>query len=386
MKKPFMVWLALAWCWLPATPAIAEFRIGFKAFVEVGYNSRDKEMTNNAKNSVNNVFINMPSSSRIYGRFREENVSGYFELGLSHSRRNPGNVKFRKLYGEYSFGNSKLQAGQTEPLTARFVSPQYLGSAVESQSSGREVNSRSLLRGCGTPNYNRVPVVNYTYRSGHISLQAGAFAGPGGRVSGTVTDPGEDIDRYWDLPGLEFSVGYKTSRFYIAPGFAWGRVRWQGVPKGEDDAVAAWLVNLPFQINCGPAVLRLNPYYGRNIGAFTRNDRNGYGKPILVDEEFKDVTQYGGWVHLGVKFGIVSANLIYGHSHYRNDDWARQGAASWVNDNYSRNAYVINFPVAVATNFHLVPELGYYDYGDRPQDNVNLGKEILAGVQFQIEY
>ncbi|MBF0498483.1 MAG: hypothetical protein HQK58_18210 [Deltaproteobacteria bacterium] len=386
MKRPFLVYLALASCLLPAATAMAEFRIGFKAYVELGYDSRDKAQTNNGKNRVSSVFINMPSSSRIYGRFRQDNVSGYFEVGLSNSRRNPGNAKFRKLYGEYAFGNSKLQAGQTEPLTARFVSPQYLGAAAESSSSGREVNSRSLLRGCGTPNYNRVPVVNYTYRSGHISLQAGAFAGPGGRIGGAITGPDENSDRYWDLPGLELSAGYKTSLIYIAPGFAWGRVKWQGVPIGEDDSVAAWLVNMPCQINYGPAVLRLNPYYGRNLGAFTRNDRNGYGKPILVEEEFKDVIQYGGWIHLGVKFGIVSTNLIYGHSHYRNDDWTRQGQVSWVNDDYSRKAYVINFPVAVATNFTLVPELGYYVYGDRPEDNLNLGKEILAGVQFQLEY
>ncbi|MBF0552536.1 MAG: hypothetical protein HQK60_18645, partial [Deltaproteobacteria bacterium] len=385
MKKSSMVWLALAWLLFSAAPAMAEFRIGFKVFVEMGYDSKDKEQTNNGRNSVSGTFIDMPTYSRIYGRFRRENVSGYFEVGLSHSKKNPEGVKFRKLYGEYAFGNFRLQAGQTEPLTARFMRPQYLGSVVETQSSGREVNSRALLRGCGVPNYNRLPVVNYTYRSGHISLQAGAFAGPGGRTGGAITSPDENADRYWDLPGLEFSAGYKTSLFYIAPGFAWGRVKWQGVPVGEDDAVAAWLVNMPFQINCGPAVLRLNPYYGRNIGAFTRSDRNGYGKPILVDEEFKDVTQYGGWVHLGVKFGLVSANLIYGYSHYQNDDWPRQGAASWSNDNYARHAYVANLPVAVATNFKLVPELGYYDHGVRPVDNINLGQEVLAGIQLQIE-
>jgi hypothetical protein len=384
MKKLLIACLAVAVCLMLAAPAMAEFKIGFLAYTDLGYSTKDKMLTTNGKENVTSAFLNVPGHSRVYGTFKKENVTGYFEIGLGNAE-GPSSARFtqiRKLYGVYHFGNHQIQAGQTEPLLSRFNPPQLMGLGD---------NSHIIMIGWGNPNYERLPVANYSYSSGPFTFMGGFFAPPGGNVGGSFAAPATGTDKYWTVPGVELKLAYRTEMFYIAPAAAWGQVKWEGVPNGADDSANCFVANMPIQVNFGLVTFKMNPYIGRNIDGFTHYNgavtggfNSGYGRPLLVSGKMYDTNEWGGWANLFTKVGIVGVNLMYGRQQYNNDDWKTKGGYS--QDSYSRNAYVLNFPIGIDTNFTVMPEFALYQYGDRPQDNKGLGNEFLGGVQFQLKY
>ncbi|MBF0510499.1 MAG: hypothetical protein HQK57_16455, partial [Deltaproteobacteria bacterium] len=336
MKKLLVACLAVAVCLMLAAPAMAEFKVGFLAYTDLGWSTKDKMLTVNQKENVTSNFLNMPGHSRVYGTFKKENVTGYFEIGLGNDELRPRDVNLRKLYGVYHFGNHQIQAGQTEPIAARFNPPQLMGLGV---------NNHIIMIGWGNPNYERLPVANYSYSSGPFTFMGGFFAPPGGKVGGSFTAPATGTDMYWNVPGVEMKFAYRSEMFYIAPAVAWGQVKWEGTPDAVDNSANCFLVNMPVQINFGLVTFKMNPYIGRNIEGFTHyvstagGFDSGYGRPLLVSGKMYDTNEWGGWANLFTKVGIVGVNLMYGRQQYNNDDWKTK--AGYSQDSYNRNAYVL---------------------------------------------
>ena len=138
MKRLLTVILAVALVFAFTIPASADFKMGIMSFTDIGYSmtseDRQKVLTGNPNaDSKYTAFVDTPIHNRLYGNFSNENMGGYYELGLGFGGNDVGfstgeDEYFRKLYGWYKIGNLMIEAGHTEPLGAsRFNPTQLLG-------------------------------------------------------------------------------------------------------------------------------------------------------------------------------------------------------------------------------------------------------------------
>ncbi len=383
MKRLFVFAVALAVALMMAVPAKADFMVGMMAYTDLGVYYRSGERMRSQSggsvdNSVTDVFVNMPHHSRLYSKCTTEDCGGYFELGVgsdaSVSDVGFANANFRKLYGWYNFGPLTLEAGHTEPLGACRQNPTQLFGL------GRAL--KILLVGFGNI-YERAAQVNLIYQGGPMYFAAGVW-------TDSPFELWEDGEEYQYAPTVTLVGGMNTAAFSILPNFTLMHAEVEDTAAADSKATA-WVIEVPVSIQAGMIGAKLSGHYGKNVGnIFTRFYNLSYvGQHASTraqaepDGTVQDTTCWGGYFDVSFGGKPLAVHLMGGIQKVENDAWSND-------DSNTRWAGVIRVPYSVTGAFTLSPEVGYYVFGDDVNvpagGNKDLGKEWLAGVQFQFVF
>jgi len=379
MKRLFIFAAVLAVAFSIAIPAKADFVVGMMAYTDLGYYYRNSERMKtqnpNVDGGVGDVFIDMPHHSRLYSKCTTEECGGYFELGVGSDTETSigtANANFRKLYGWYDFGNFRIEAGHTEPLGACRINPTQLFGL------GRALHI--ILAGWGNI-YDRAAQANLIFQGGAFYAAAGVSTNDRFGIFGT----GEE---YNYVPRVQLQAGVNTATFSILPNFTFEQARGKDTPN-KDTSAYAWVIEVPVSIKAGMFGVNLSGHWGYNVGtAYARFYNLSYGGQnatgaiqVKADGGVENTLCWGGWFDVSFGGKPLELHLIGGIQHVQNDIWEHH-------DSNTRYAAVVRVPYAVSGNFTLSPEIGYYDYGDdvNKEGNRDLGREWLAGVQFQFVF
>jgi hypothetical protein len=363
-------------------PAMADFKMGIMAYTDIGYFHRDEDRHRILSgkplgDDTTSAFVDIPVHSRLYGKFSNQNMGGYAEIGMGQSGTeisSTGNrLTMRKMYGFYKWGNLQLTAGQTEPLgAARYVASQLMGEG-ESQ--------HFLLAGWGSL-YMRNPQVDLEYRSGmwYLGVAASEIVhsfDSGGNTGGVEESP---------VPTGDLVIGIRTKPLEMTlNGSASFNTFTNEKPTADDDA-QAWYVSLNTDVKLGMCQFRFHPYYGQNVA----NMGFAYMSPASVlffdtDGVTHDTDTYGGFVDLTIGGEPFLVHLMSGYAVAKNDFFKTKNPRS--KDEEKRWSWAVRGAYKVGANFTLSPEISWYDYGeDVLGDGEDLGTEWMGGVQFQFEF
>jgi len=361
MKRILLGIMAVAMVMICAAPAMADFSVGLMSFTDVGYRWESKNAVN-GKSSIATAFLDEAVHSRLYVKTSNENMSGYMELGMGFGgpiagAQNVENVNFRKIFGDYKFGDFKLTVGHTERMGQSERNPsQLLGL------------NQGYIIGMGFGNlYTRVTQVRLEQRTGiwywgisaNTPLQAL-------NVEGVTYSP------TWNWAGL---VGIRTDMFWATLDGNVSFTNAKDTPAGADSSATAWLVGLNLQGRFGFVTIEVNPWYGRNIG----NIGYGFLSPadsvqVSATGKVFDSKVWGGWADVTIGGDPFLVHLIGGYTEADNDLFAEK---------QRRYMAVIRGEYKIAANFSLSPEFGYYNFGSDTTTKASLGSNWLAGVQFQ---
>lgn len=361
MKRLLIGSLAVALVVMFAMPAAAEFHMGVMAYTDVGYRF-DSDERSASGDSQYNAFVDLARHSRLYGRWSEENMGAYMELGMGSGGPSSGgaDTNFRKLYGFYKFGDWQITAGHTEALGAsRYNASQLLGF---------NENNHIIMLGFGNL-YQRVAQVDIEYRAGMW------YFGFGINTPSSFGLEGSEYSPMWKLAGVG---GIRTKHVWVTLDGMINIASSDGEPQGADSSATAWAGTLVVDLKFNILDIRINPFYGQNIGNL------GYGllgaaANVQYDAagQVEDTDSWGGYIDVTIGGDPFLVHLLAG---YHNDD------NELYNDAQEKYAFGARGAWKVAKNFTLSPEVMYYSYGDDVFTNDDLGNEWLAGVQFQFVF
>jgi hypothetical protein len=139
----------------------------------------------------------------------------------------------------------------------------------------------------------------------------------------------------------------------------------------------------------GPASIYFGGYFAENTGAY--GAFQGYGEATLnkgnpiwdaADNDFADNEEFGGI--LVVNFKI-------------NDMLSAEGGIGYVSNEYKVAnvkseteimTYYANLPIQLADGVFVVPEIGYFDFGDKKVGGVETkqGSDTYFGAKWQINF
>jgi hypothetical protein len=407
MKKLFVVGMAALLLVAFSVPAMAEVKIGGIIFTDFYYIDRDKDNMFNPQRTIpnvregrsfNNTQIQVPNITRLYGRWtNEDNVGMYIEFGLGQggggidlsSSDDSNSAVIRHAYGWWD------------------VNPMFQIMAGHSTTPFSPLNPNQLL-GTRSGSVNVIGVGYGDYYAGRFAQVRGTFKfNKMVKLEIALVDPNGNMVPYHTTPAAFFPTGYSANNsmiprvdisvplylgpVHLYPGFLWQR-RGVDLPSGStvDDSLTTWIGTLGGKLGMGPFALSAEFNYGENWG----NTRGlaGVSQPARIslatlkaDNNINNAETYSFWVDLSYKFGPVTPSLIYGQMKTKNNE-------VFNNNNYDTEAksqmYGISVPIDLAKGFRVRPELMFYDDGDYKthSGSENMGKYMIAGVQFQITF
>lgn len=355
MKRLLVISLSVACVLIFAVSAMADFKMGIMSYTDIGYFHQDSEAIGMTSDRTK-AFVDEARHSRLYGKFSNENMGGYMELGMGSGGVVSTDVNFRKLYGWYKTGNVTFHAGHTESVgSARFNASQLLGF---------NENNHIIMLGYGNL-YTRIAQVGVEWRQGPWYFQIAA---------------GRPIDAF-GLTGVEYpptprgdaALGIRTKNFWatLCATFAWTLT--DDELAGADDQATAWVVDLPMDFKFGMISLRVAPHYGQNVGNLYGLMKNA---GVIVDAQgrVEDTDVWGGYADLTIGGKPFLVHIIGGIENADNDTYATD-KTTW--------ALAVRGAYKVGANFTVSPEIGLYDNGDNVNTEADAGQEWLAGIQFQ---
>ncbi len=388
MKKLVFVFAMLAmltmaagaWAANDAVPG-PSVTVNGRITTELGYQNLSKELTTNKKDDVTTAFVNVTSGSYLRATFTsaDKTTGGLIELSVASSAGSSESTGLRFAYGWWKVGNCKLVAGQTD---------NWLGSMAyaPSQVLGDRQSTKENLRRWGYVYSGRNPQINFQWQSGNFGFMIAAVQ-PGSEKLPTVTG----ADTYASLPRFDAAVEFKAGGFSIAPGAGWSQVKFQGVTMGDDSATQ-WVAMVPMKFTTGPLTIKLSAHTGNNIDLEWSGQKLSATRSLPISEPIRDAKgkitdtkTTGGALSLEYKItDALSAGAGYGMEKHENDYWKQSNG--YKNEDFSINAWYINFPYQVTKNFTLTPEVSYYNYGDSLTTGKDNGNEWLAGFQFRFVF
>jgi hypothetical protein len=371
MKKIILAIAALA---LIASPALAvDWNFYGSARMATYYNSRDFNNTTNFDDldgggltltDVNNrgtdfdddqVQWDLQGNSRLGATVKAENVGGRFEFGVNES-----DITSRRLYGTWDFGAAELKVGKDYSPVKQFI-------------SGQVFDGDAGLLGNGTA---------YGGRNGQIGLSFGGFE------VAAVTNPGNNLrnidtgDKDIYLPRLEAAWGmsFDTWNFKLLGGFNWFQYENAG-PDEEDVDVYSWILGADAGVNFGPAYIKAAINYGTNW-ANAGWSGGGDGASFDGDDDTDDVDTLMGALIAGFKFtDQLTFEAGAGYTENDSDAPGEDDSDVW--------AYYLQAVISLAPGVWIIPEAGYYDYGDDFSADGNgrdAGNQFYAGAKWQIDF
>ncbi|MFO7600651.1 MAG: hypothetical protein R6X27_12705 [Candidatus Desulfacyla sp.] len=396
MKKLFVLGMAALLLVAFSVPAMADVKIGGIIFTDFYYINRDKDNMFNpqrGQGSYSNTAIQVPNITRLYGRWtNEDNVGMYIEFGLGQggggidasSSDDQNSAVVRHAYGWWDVNPMfQIMAGHSTTPFSPLNPNQLLGTRSGS------VN----IIGVGYGDYyaGRFAQVRGTFKFGKVAKLEIALVDPNGAQSaGGQFYPTPYSANNTLIPRVDISVPLYLGPVHLYPGFLWQR---RGVDtvvgSTVDDNITTWIGTIGGKFGMGPFALSGEFNYGENWG----NTRGlaGYSMPARMssaslksDNNINNAETWSWWVDLSYKFGPIAPSLIFGMMDTKN-----KVSGTDVGIESQSMMYGVSVPIDLAKGFRIRPELMWYDDGKLKTDNLgddNLGKYLIAGVQFQITF
>ncbi len=398
MKKLFVLGIAALLLVAFSVPAMAEVKIGGIIFTDFYYLQRNSKSAaiyegTNGKESYSNTRIELPSITRLYGRWtNEDNVGMYIEFGIGGASGSTA-VSVRHAYGWWDVNSQfQIMAGHsTTPFSP--LNP--------SQLLGTQDNSLNII-GVGYGEYysGRFPQVRATFEMNKMFGIALAVVDPNGGArfidaSGTINP--QDYTTSTKIPRFDLGAHINIGPVVLYPGLLWQQRTFdKQVNSTIDDSVSTYAGSLGLKFGMGPVMLTAEGNYGQNIGntrmliganpTATNSGVTSYRPTVNSDYRLDDTTGWGYWIDLAFKFGPVTPHLIFGQMSSSGDDNPLD---------YKSMMWGISCPIQLAKGFSVRPELMWYDDGDSntawnnttaTQSSVDSGSYQVFGVQFQITF
>jgi hypothetical protein len=294
------------------------------------------------------------------------------------------------MYGTWNFGAGKLKVGKDYTPVSQFV-------------SGQVFDEDLGLLGIGTQYGNRTPQIVFSFGGFDIAfVQQKKDLITGLKAATTATFAATNVlgqPVYVDLstkdngsvrsylPKFEASYGmsFDAWNFGIQGGYQYYTI--SGVTgtngsTGNDVDVTSYTIGGNVGFNFGPAYAKGAVSYGQNWGqaAWGLNGFNNGGSDAYWDGDdgTDDTTSYQFALVAGMKAtDMLSFEAGFG---YRNDDPDVNGA-----DDQSVWAIYGQSVIAMAPGVYIIPEVGYYDYGDA-FDGKAAGNSFYLGAKWQIDF
>jgi hypothetical protein len=310
-------------------------------------------------------------NARLGARVKAENVSGRVEIQMRADQGgDPGNVittESRLIYGEWKFGAGKLLVGKAYTPVSQFV-------------SGQAYNEDLGLLSVGASYGQRINGLQLSFAGLTVALLE-----PNGANISAVTVG--DVDEY--LPKIEakYGMSFDMFSFNVMGGYQTYTIEdgQAGAPAGfvtDDVDVDSYIVGGDAAVNFGPAYVKGAVSYGENIAnaAWDIGIVTAAASATLnaAGDDTDDVTTLQWCLVGGFKFtDQVSFEAGFG---WREDDYDGPG----LDEDDGWNLYVQSV-ISLAPGVWIVPEAGYYDYGD---DNTGAdeGSTFYLGAKWQIDF
>jgi len=410
MKKLFVLGMAALLLVAFAVPAMADVKIGGIIFTDFYYLDRDKNNSifwGTGPDSFNNTAIQVPDITRLYARWtNEDNVGMYIELGIGEDGGNtfskdgkPVNyvtdvgVNVRHAYGWWDINPSfRIMAGKSTTPLSPLAPSQLIGTRAGSLNVGApgygELYSGRVAQVRGTFNFSKAVRLEVALVDPNGILAMGDY-GP------WLGGEGVDYQTNTKIPRIDIGVP-----IYVGPVSIYPSLMYQhrtvdtigALNNGIDNDVDTYVGSLGAKAGFGHFGIEVEGNYGQNWGNSWGNA--GASMPSRISRAFlntttneiEDATTYSFWVDLSYKIGPVTPHLMYGQE--KTESKAMLGTACVDRDAKSQ-FWGISVPIDLAKGFRVRPEITFWDDGDletngqTPQD---LGKYMIAGVQFQITF
>jgi hypothetical protein len=368
MKKLILVIAALA---LIASPAMAvDWNFYGSARMATFYNSRD--YNNGTAADLNDgpatpgdlddddqIQWDLQTNSRLGATVKAENISGRFEVAL---RQGDGGgdqtVNTRRIFATWDFGAGKLKVGKDYTPVSQFI-------------SGQAFAGDAGLLGNGAA---------YGSRNGQISLSFGGFeiaaiTNRGANIRGLDTG---DQDIY--LPKLEagWGMSFDTWNFGVMGGLQYFEYEDAG-PNTEDVDVTSWIIGGDAGVNFGPAYVKGAVSYGEN---WSNAGWSGAVAPAAFDgdDDIDSITTLQVALVGGFKFtDQMTFEVGAGYNDNDSDVKGEDESDVW--------AYYGQAVISLAPGVWLIPEAGYYNYGDDfGGTGKDAGDQLYLGAKWQIDF
>ena len=317
----------------------------------------------------------MQGNSRLGANVKADHIKGQVELGLGPGSGDgdgsDGGVSTRRVYGTWNFGAGSLKVGKDYTPVSVFV-------------SGQVFDADAGLIGFGAP---------YGGRPGQLELEFGGFkvAAITPKINaGLDTDDGANSaggQAKRVIPKLEASwgMGFDAWNFDLFGGYQYYSLKDVDSltnPGSTDDVtVTSYIVGASGKFNFGPAYVGAQFMYGENMadarwsgGSFAKATWDG-------DDSTNDVTTYGGIFVAGMK---VSDMLSFeaGVGYIVDDPKDADNGFDEKTKAYDVYGQAV---VALAPGVYIIPEAGYRDFGNNPQDE-DQGTQFYLGAKWQIDF
>jgi hypothetical protein len=379
MKK-LTILMALAAVVCFSVPAMAvDWNFYGSARMSTFYTSTDPDDTGDESTDLRWDF---QGNSRLGANVKADHIKGQIELGLardvpeqdlSRSDGGDGGVVTRRAYGTWNFGSGSLKVGKDYSPVSQFVSAQAF-------------DEDAGLIGFGAP---------YGGRPGQIALSFGgfdvAFITP--KISTDLEDTSDDSNLLAAggqpkriIPKLEASwgMGFDAWNFKLFGGYQYYSLKnVVSLDNGDENdiSVDSYIAGVSSMFNFGPAFVGVQFQYGQNMGdarwgysAFSNAGWDG-------DDSTNDVTSMGGILIAGMK---VSDMLSFeGGIGYIQDD-PKDAPNGFDEKTKAYNVYLMS-TIALAPGVYIIPEVGYKDFGNNPQDE-DQGDQMYLGAKWQIDF
>jgi hypothetical protein len=364
MKKIILVIAAVA---LLAPPALAvDWNFYGSARMATFWTSRDYgDGLNDAGTDDSDADLQwaLQGNSRLGATVKAENVGGRFELGLKGNSGGDVDVGTRRIFGTWDFGAATLKVGKDYTPVSQFI-------------SGQVFDADLGLLGIGTM---------YGNRTGQISLSFGGFEvaliDPNdAAISGLTTG---DIDTMFPKIEAKYGMSFDTWNFNVRGGYQHYEVEDATVDLDEDIDVDSWIIGGDAGVNFGPAYVKGAVSYGQNVGNAAWNlpgTRTSGGIATFDGTDDIDDVDTLMWALVGgFKFtDQLTFEVGFG---WRED----QPDANDLDDDDAWELYG-QAVISLAPGVWVIPEIGYSDFGDGNQPDVDEGDGWYAGAKWQIDF
>ncbi len=408
MKKLFVIGMAVLLLVVFTMPAMAKVKIGGIIFTDFYYLNRDKQNAvrygqGDGSLSFSNTAIQLPSITRMYGRWtNEDNVGMYIEFGIGQTGgsiegQSDNGVTLRHAYGWWDLNpNFQLLAGKSTTPFSPLNPNQLLGT--------RSGSVNIIGVGYGDFYAGRFAQVRGTFKFGKVVSLAIALVDPNGVLDTTSNlHPATSGTSNTLIPRIDIGLPLRFGSVAVYPSFAYQRksyddATFQGAP--IDNNITSYIGSLGAKAGFGPFGIALEGNIGQNwanlrglagnspaanwdIGG-TAGSTPITAAVVDANNKINNSDTYSFWLDLSYKFGPVTPHIIYGQMKSKN-------VALGTNDDVEVKTSMIGFsvPIQLAKGFSIRPECMWYDDGSGKwsgQTSTDFGKYSIYGVQFQITF
>ncbi len=341
MKKLFIIFAVLCL----AAPAIAaDWNFYGSARMTTFYEDSSKEVTGTGFDDQELTWA-MQGNSRVGANVNvSDNVRGRFEYGTG--------VNVRLLYGVWDFGAGKLLLGQDYSPMAVYNNNQVWGSDNDMVGYGAF--------------HERTPQIKAIFGGFRVALLAANTNNLGYADTDAV------------LPKIEASYKFSTDMFNVK---VLGGYQTYDVVDATDhsESVDSFVYGVTGGVNFGPVYINANVLAGTNVANFFGSTT--YGAYAAVNgttiEDNKYLAACGA-----VGFKASDSFSFEGGVGYASSDPDYGGL-----NKDDQMVYYVNATIGLAPGVFIVPEVGFFDYGDNSANpQVDEGDMTYFGAKWQINF